>query len=199
MTSSDRFLKRLFDLIISLAGLLVLWPIILVAIIVATFSTKAFGLFSQKRMGRFGKPFTIYKIRTMRIVHNNKTHITAANDARITPIGGFLRKTKIDELPQLWNVLAGTMSFVGPRPDMPEYAEKLKEQDKVILNLRPGITGPATLEYRDEEIILAKQQDPIAYNDNVIWPHKVAINRDYFENYSFKKDIVYIFRTITST
>ena len=132
----------------------------------------------------------------MRKVPNFNTTVTSSNDIRITKIGAFFRKTKIDELPQLWNVLLGNMSFVGPRPDVPGYADKLKDEDKIVLSVRPGITGPAQLAYKDEEQILAKQEDPKKYNDEVIWPDKVKINRNYVINYSFFKDIYYIWKTI---
>ncbi len=125
---------------------------------------------------------------------NNYT--TTINDPRVTKIGRFLRKTKLDELPQLWNVLIGDMSLVGPRPDVPGYADKLKGEDRIVLTVRPGITGPASLYFKNEETLLAKQNDPKRYNDEVIWPQKVKINRNYILEYSFKKDLMYIFKTI---
>ncbi len=125
------------------------------------------------------------------------SHVTTAHDQRITSLGRFLRRTKIDELPQLWNVLKGEMSFVGPRPDVPGYADNLTGDERKVLDLRPGITGPATLKYRDEEAILAAQTDPVAYNDAVIWPHKVAINRAYQDNWSLRGDLGYIWRTVS--
>ncbi len=194
MTAVQAFIKRTFDVVASAGGLLVLWPIIAVAIILARRDTGASGLFRQQRIGRHGQTFTVYKVRTMRAVAG--TSITAANDARITPLGAKFRRWKIDELPQLWNVLTGDMSFVGPRPDVPGYADRLAGEDRIILNLRPGITGPATLKYRDEEDLLAAAADPVAYNDTVIWPDKVAINRAYFENYRFADDIGYILQTV---
>jgi lipopolysaccharide/colanic/teichoic acid biosynthesis glycosyltransferase len=188
--------KRLFDIFFSLFGLLFLSIIVLFAWIVSSLCTFSNGLFFQKRIGKNGEPFNIIKIKTMRKVPNFNTTVTSSNDIRITKIGAFFRKTKIDELPQLWNVLLGNMSFVGPRPDVPGYADKLKDEDKIVLSVRPGITGPAQLAYKDEEQILAKQEDPKKYNDEVIWPDKVKINRNYVINYSFFKDIYYIWKTI---
>ena len=132
----------------------------------------------------------------MIVMAGNDTTITSSNDVRITKSGAFFRKTKIDELPQLWNVLIGQMSFVGPRPDVPGYADRLQGKDRRVLSVRPGITGPAQLAYRDEEDILADQNDPVKYNDEVIWPDKVKINLDYVKNYSFFKDLYYIWKTI---
>lgn len=194
MTAFQATLKRTFDVLASAGGLLILWPVIVVAIILARRDTGASGLFHQQRIGRHGRPFTVHKIRTMRAVAG--TSITAANDARITPLGAKFRRWKIDELPQLWNVLIGDMSFVGPRPDVPGYADRLVGEDRIILNLRPGITGPATLKYRDEEAMLANAMDPVAFNDTVIWPDKVAINRMYFEHYRFADDLRYILQTV---
>ncbi|WP_095012252.1 sugar transferase [Tsuneonella mangrovi] len=195
MNRRQEAIKRAFDMVGAAAGLAFTWPVIVVAAIAARRDTGASGIFSQQRIGRSGQPFTIRKIRTMRAVAG--THITTAGDARITPLGAFLRRSKIDELPQLWNVLKGEMSFVGPRPDVPGYADRLEGEDRKVLDLRPGITGPATLKYRDEEAILAAQADPVAYNDSVIWPDKVAINRDYQDNWSLAGDISLIWRTVT--
>lgn len=146
------------------------------------------------RVGQNGKLFRIYKIRTMYNVAG--TSVTTSNDARITRSGAILRRYKLDELPQLWNVFIGTMSLVGPRPDAPGFADRLVGVDRRILLLKPGITGPATLKYRNEEEILSKQVDPEAYNRDIIWPDKVAINRDYIDNYSLITDIRIIFRTV---
>ncbi len=195
MTVKQKIAKRAFDIAGSIVGLVLTWPIILVAIIAARIDTGASGIFAQTRIGRYGRPFTIRKIRTMRAVAG--THITAANDVRITSLGAFFRKSKIDELPQLLNVLVGNMSFVGPRPDVPGYADRLSKADRIILEMRPGITGPATLKYRHEQQLLADQDDPVRFNDSVIWPDKVAINRQYYENYRFFDDIRYLWRTVT--
>ena len=152
-------------------------------------------LYTQKRVGKDGKLFTIYKFRTMR-VGTDQSSVSVAGESRITPLGEKLRRYKIDELPELWNVLIGDMSFVGPRPDVPGYADCLTGDDRKILNLRPGITGPASLKYRDEEYLLAKQQNPKEYNDTFIFPDKVRLNKYYLEHYSFLKDLQMIFCTV---
>ena len=190
------FLKRLFDVIVSCFGLVFFWWLVLIAFIIATYATKSNGFFMQKRVGKDGKFFFILKIKTMKKVAGVDATITTSNDVRIIKSGAFFRKTKIDELPQLWNVLIGQMSFVGPRPDVPGYADRLQGIDRKILSIRPGITGPAQLAYRDEEDILAAQNDPVKYNDEVIWPDKVKINLDYVANHSFFKDLYYIWKTI---
>lgn len=188
--------KRLFDFILSFIGLCLTWWLILLAWIIASIDTKSNGFFLQKRVGKDGKLFTVIKIKTMRPLTGVDTTITKDGDPRITKWGRFFRKTKIDELPQLINVLLGQMSFVGPRPDVPGYADKLEDNDRRILSIRPGITGPATLAYRNEEEILAAQDDPQKYNDEVIYPDKVRINLEYIDNWSLKKDIYYIYKTI---
>lgn len=197
MSLADRFIKRSFDLIVSLIGLVLLLPAIIIAWLVAAIETRSNGFFIQQRVGRNSKLFHVYKIKTMKQVEGIDTTITQANDARITKSGVFFRKTKIDELPQLWNVLIGKMSFVGPRPDVSGYADKLEGDDRIILTIRPGITGPASMKYKDEEELLGKKDDPKGYNDNVIWPDKVNINKEYISHWSFKKDIEYIIKTIT--
>ena len=188
--------KRSFDVALSLLGLIFCGWIIVLAWIVASLDTKSNGFFLQKRVGKDGKLFTVIKIKTMLSISSVKTTITKDGDPRITSCGRFFRKTKIDELPQLINVLLGQMSFVGPRPDVPGYADKLQGKERLILSIRPGITGPATLAYRNEEEILAMQQDPVRYNDEVIYPHKVELNLDYIENWSMKKDLYYIYKTV---
>jgi lipopolysaccharide/colanic/teichoic acid biosynthesis glycosyltransferase len=194
MSKKDKFIKRSFDIVLSLIGLFLTWPIILIAWILASFETKSNGMFSQIRIGENAKPFKIYKIKTM--TSSKGTTITTANDNRITKYGKFFRKYKIDELPQLWNVLVGDMSFVGPRPDVPGYADKLEGDDRIVLSIKPGITGPASLKYKHEEEILAKVDNPVEYNDKVIWLDKVKINKEYIKNWSLKKDIEYIKKTI---
>ncbi|MDE6288938.1 MAG: sugar transferase, partial [Muribaculaceae bacterium] len=149
----------------------------------------------QKRVGLNGKLFTMYKFRSMTVGHGGSS-VSVAGESRITPLGAKLRKYKLDELPELWNVLIGDMSFVGPRPDVPGYADQLSGADREVLKLRPGITGPASLKYRDEEELLANQSDPQKYNDEVIFPDKVSINRYYLHHYSFIKDIQMIFCTV---
>ncbi len=194
MSRVDKIIKRVFDFSLAFVGLLITWPIILIAWVVASIDTKSNGFFLQKRVGENGKLFTIIKIKTMQ--NNKGSTITTANDSRITKSGKFFRKYKIDELPQLINVLKGDMSFVGPRPDVPGYADKLKGEDRIILSVKPGITGPATLKYKNEEEILARVNDPIKYNNEVIWPDKVKINKEYIKNWTLKKDIEYIIKTI---
>ena len=152
-------------------------------------------IFKQKRVGRNGKLFMMYKSRSMTVGHGGSS-VSVAGESRITPLGAKLRKYKLDELPELWNVLIGDMSFVGPRPDVPGYADQLKGEDRDVLKLRPGITGPASLKYRDEEELLARQSDPQKYNDEVIFPDKVRINLYYLYHYSFLKDIQMIFATV---
>lgn len=189
-------LKYIFDRIMALIGLLVLWPILLVvAILISIKMPGGPVLFKQKRVGLHGKLFTIYKFRTMAINHGGST-ISVAGENRITNLGRVLRRYKLDELPELWNVLIGDMSFVGPRPDVPGYADVLDGADRDVLKLRPGITGPATLKYANEEEILARVADPQRYNDNVIFPDKVRINLDYYHNHTFIGDIRLIFATI---
>ena len=171
------------------------WVIIL-AYIAASIDTRESGFITQTRVGKHGKPFTVIKIRTMRYIPSIDTTVTTTHDPRITPLGRFFRKTKIDELPQLINVFLGHMSFVGPRPDVAGFADKLSGDDRIILSVRPGITCPATLKYKNEEEILAAQGDPEKYNREVIFPDKVRLNCEYVENYSVIKDMKYIFQTI---
>lgn len=189
-------MKRIFDIFASFVGLLCLWPIfIVIAILIYIKMPGGPVLFCQQRVGRNGMLFTMHKFRTMTINHNGSS-ISVAGEARITPLGAFLRHYKLDELPELWDVLIGKMSFVGPRPDVPGYADQLQEEDKIVLTLRPGITGPASLKYRNEEEILAKVENPQVYNDTIIYPDKVRINRYYAEHYSFYIDIKIIMATI---
>ena len=186
-------LKKIFDYILALILLILLVGLIICMILISTFDTKEFGLFTQNRVGKNGEFFKIYKIRTMKGVQKNTITTT---EHRITKIGQFLRDYKLDELPQLINILKGEMSFVGPRPDVKGYADVLTGDDRVILTVKPGITGPAQLKYRNEEEILSNVENPIWYNDNVIWPDKVEINKNYVKNWSFIKDIQYIIQTI---
>lgn len=190
------FLKYVFDRVMALVGLLVLSPVLLiVAILIRVKMPGGPVIFKQKRVGRNGKLFTMYKFRSMTVNHGGSS-VSVAGESRITPLGAKLRHYKLDELPELWNVLIGDMSFVGPRPDVPGYADQLKGKDREVLKLRPGITGPASLKYRDEEDLLAKQEDPQRYNDEVIFPDKVRINQYYLNHYSFVKDIQMIFCTV---
>ena len=196
LTQSQSFKKRLFDICFAVCGLALTWWLILVAWLLASIDTWSNGLFFQKRVGRDGSLFRVVKIKTMRPVFGLKTTVTRRGDPRITPLGVVLRSTKIDELPQLLNVLVGDMSFVGPRPDVPGFADMLNGESRAILSLRPGITGPATLKYRNEEEILSDQVDPEAYNRQVIWPDKVRINLEYIHSWSLRRDIRYMLDTV---
>ena len=189
-------IKRSFDLFFAILGLLLLWWVILLAAFISRLDTGLNGFFIQQRVGRLGILFNVIKIRTMKPVDNFQTTVTRDNDVRITTAGRFFRKTKIDELPQLINVLLGDMSFVGPRPDVPGFADQLVGDERNVLSLRPGITGPATLQYRNEEKLLASVDNPEQYNRDVIFPDKVKINLEYIKNYSLSNDIKYISSTI---
>lgn len=209
------FIKYIFDRVTSFVGLLCLWPVLLVvAILVKVKMPGGPAFFVQKRVGKGGKLFNCHKFRTMTVKHNGST-VSVAGDSRITPLGATLRHYKLDELPGLWDVLIGNMSFVGPRPDVPGYADKLTGADRDVLKLRPGITGPATLKYRLEDEYLANarklvselnvdldlnsmsdQEVAVWYNDNVIYPDKVRLNCYYYRHYSFIKDIQMILCTV---
>ena len=196
MTDYQKFIKRLFDISMSLIGLLSIGWFIVVVFLVASIDTKNNGFFLQKRVGKNNIFFKILKIRTMKSKEDLKTTVSILGDSRITVSGAFFRKWKIDELPQLVNILLGQMSFVGPRPDVPGYADRLKGEDRIVLSIRPGITGPAQLAFKNEAETLANQDDAVKYNDEVIWPAKVRINRKYIEDYSLFKDFYYIWKTI---
>jgi lipopolysaccharide/colanic/teichoic acid biosynthesis glycosyltransferase len=188
--------KFLFDRFFAFAGLVALSPVFLVVALLIRFRMPDGPvLFRQVRIGKDGKPFRLVKFRTMAGDPTGET-VTVAGDARITPLGARLRRYKLDELPELWNVLMGDMSFVGPRPDVPGYADALTGDDREILRLRPGITGPATLKYRNEEELLATVDDPKHYNDEVIFPDKVRINRYYLHHPSFRMDLKMILATV---
>ena len=203
-------LKWIFDRVVALIALLVLWPLFLiVAILVKIKMPDGPAFFVQKRVGKDGKLFNCHKFRTMMVDHHGST-VSVAGDSRITPFGAKLRHLKIDELPGLWDVFVGNMSFVGPRPDVPGYADKLVGDDRDVLKLRPGITGPATLKYRLEDEMISEyvaqkhkegdtrlmQEIAVEYNDKVIYPDKVRINCYYYRHYSFLKDIQMIFCTV---
>ena len=210
-------LKFVFDRVVALIGLLFLWPVlVIVAILVKVKMPGGPAFFVQKRVGKDGKLFNCHKFRTMTVKHNGST-VSVAGDSRITPLGAKLRHWKLDELPGLWDVLIGNMSFVGPRPDVPGYADKLVGDDRDVLKLRPGITGPATLKYRLEDEMLADvrrlmsegrclpqeqidkmsdQELAVWYNDHVIYPNKVRLNCYYYRHYSFIKDIQMILCTV---
>ena len=215
-------LKWIFDRVVAFIGLCFLWPVLLVvAIMIKVKMPGGPAIFTQKRVGKGGNLFTCHKFRTMIPVKNNEgsnakkgdknwSSVSVAGDNRITPFGATLRHYKLDELPGLWDVLIGNMSFVGPRPDVPGYADKLEGDDRDVLKLRPGITGPATLKYRlEDEMISAyvserqaagdtrdAQEIAVEYNDTVIYPDKVRLNKYYYEHYSFVKDIEMIFATV---
>ncbi|WP_107038131.1 sugar transferase [Brumimicrobium mesophilum] len=188
--------KRIVDFLLALFGLSLLWPVLLlVAILIKIKMPGGPAFFKQKRVGQDGKLFTMIKFRSMSVSHSGSS-ISVKGESRITPLGEKLRAYKIDELPGLWNVLIGDMSFVGPRPDVPGYADLLKGRDRDILKLKPGITGPASLKYKNEEELLAAQEDPIHYNDNVIYPDKIRINLLYLERQNLKLDLQLIIQTV---
>ena len=204
------FLKRLFDIVASLFGLLLIWWVYpIVAILIKIKMPNGPAFFCQKRVGKDGKLFTCHKFRSITVKHGGSS-VSVTGDSRITPFGAVLRHYKIDELPELWDVLIGTMSFVGPRPDVPGYADQLKGDNRIVLKLRPGITGPATLKYRLEDEMISEyvakqkaagdarpdQEIAVEYNDTVIYPDKVRLNKYYYEHYSFMKDIQMIFATV---
>ena len=195
LSHKQQIIKRVFDLIFSLFGLVIFMIPILILIFIATFSTRQFGLFSQKRVGKHAKIFKIFKIRTMKYLED-ENFITLKDDPRLTNVGKIFRKYHLDELPQLFNVLIGDMSFVGPRPDVAGYADLLQGDDRILLSVRPGITGPATIKFKNEDILLAKQIDPKKYNDMVIWQEKVKLNKAYVKNWSLLGDLNFIFQTI---
>lgn len=180
-------LKRTFDLSVSFISMVVLTPLFVVLLALAALETGSSGLFVQIRIGRYGKPFQIYKLRTMHV-----------SSGKIGPVSLFFRRTKLDELPQLFNVLIGDMSFVGPRPDLPGYYDKLEGDNRKLLELRPGITSQASIAFRKEEELLSGQSDPQRYNDEVIFPKKIAMNMEYYHNRSFLVDLKLILKTIFS-
>ncbi len=192
----DRAIKRTLDIVLAGTGLSLTWWLILIAWLLASVDTGKNGLFLQTRVGRFGKRFRVIKIRTMRDDPDITTNVTTSRDVRMTRIGRFFRRTKIDELPQLVNVLIGDMSIVGPRPDVPGFADTLEGEDRIVLSVRPGITGPATLKYHNEEELLASSNDPEEHNRTVVFPDKVRINRAYVENYSIVNDMKLIMLTL---
>ena len=197
MTDLQKRYKRIFDIILASILLMIIWWLIIILIILASIDTKSFGLFFQRRIGQYGKEFYIFKIKTMINAFDEKpNYITTVKNKRITYFGSILRKFKLDEIPQIFNILFGDMSFVGPRPDVRGFANSLTEDNRIILDVRPGVTGPASLYYRDEEFILSLKEKPEEYNKKVIWPNKVKINKEYIYNWTLMKDIKYIFLTI---
>lgn len=178
-------MKRLFDLFFSVLLIIVWSPILMISYFIASLDTQSNGIFLQKRVGQYGKLFTIYKLKTI----HPKTE-------KISPAGKFFRKSKIDELPQLFNVLFGTMSLVGPRPDIPGYYDTLQGENRKILELKPGITSEASIKYANEEVVLEQQPNPLQYNDEVIFPDKVKMNLEYYYKQSFWLDLKILFKTI---
>ncbi|WP_296384763.1 sugar transferase [Winogradskyella sp.] len=191
ITKTQLKIKRIFDVILSLILLPILIIPILLLIVVSTIDTNRYGVFSQLRVGQHGNLFKIYKIRTLK----DGIHKLGHQEKSATPIGKYLRRTKLNELPQLYNVLIGDMSFVGPRPDLQGFADELKGEDRIILKVKPGITGAATLKYKNEEDVLERQKDPEHYNRTIIWVDKVKINKKYVENYSFSLDLTLILKS----
>ena len=179
------FFKRIFDIIFSVIGLTSLALLIIILILVSSVDTKSFGIFYQKRIGQFGKVFQIFKIKTI-----------SERSRKASSYGLFLRKSKLDELPQLFNILIGDMSFVGPRPDISGYYDMLQGEQRKILQLKPGLTSEASIKYSDEESILNLQENPLEYNDNVIFPDKVKMNLDYFYKQSLLVDLKIILKTV---
>ncbi len=180
----------------ALFGLVLLLPLLLcVAVLIRIKMPGGPVIFKQKRVGQHGRLFTMYKFRSMTVCHSGSS-VSVKGESRITPLGAVLRKYKLDELPELWNVIIGDMSLVGPRPDVPGYADKLEGEDRRILLLKPGITGPASLKYRNEEELLVEQADPQKYNDEVLFPDKVRINIEYLDNWSFGYDLKIILCTV---
>lgn len=197
LSINQKIVKRSFDIILATVLLLFIWWFIFLLTMISYFDTNKSGIVIQERIGYKGLSFKIYKVRTMiTSVSEKESTITTRKDKRVTKIGGFLRRYKLDELPQIINVIIGNMSFVGPRPDVEGYADKLIGDDRIILTVKPGITGPASIFFKNEEDLLENQPDPKNYNDTVIWPKKIEINKAYIKNYSLVNDIKYIFKTV---
>jgi lipopolysaccharide/colanic/teichoic acid biosynthesis glycosyltransferase len=196
LSARQATVKRAFDVVVAGVGLVVASPVIAVAWLLSTLDTRQNGLFRQARVGRNGEIFEVLKIRTMR--GRGGSTVTVAGDARTTWLGAVLRKLKIDELPQLANVVRGEMSLVGPRPDVPGFADQLVGADRIVLTVRPGITGPAAVAYRHEEKLLALADDAEAFNRDVLWPAKVRLNREYVEQWSLRADVRWLFATVRS-
>ena len=192
-------MKRVFDFLVSLVGLFLLIPLLVSLSLLIKFTSKGTIFFIQERVGENGVFFKMIKFRSMHMIQDTDSTISVKGDMRVTKVGSFLRRYKLDELPELWNVLVGDMSLVGPRPDVPGYADFLRGEDRNILKLKPGITGPASLKYANEEEILARQENPKEYNDVIIYPDKVRINLDYYYQSNLWIDIKIIFATIFRT
>jgi len=195
LSKSQKLFKRSFDILCAFTGLIICFIPLFLLLILASLDTKKFGLFRQKRIGYKGKEFHVFKIRTIKGIDTEEVYISQ-HSKDILKFGRFLRKYHIDEWPQLVNILIGAMSFVGPRPDLIGYADNLQLKDQLFLQMKPGITSPASLKYRNEDLILAKQENPKIYYKNIIWPDKVKMNNDYVKNWSFLGDIKLILLTI---
>jgi lipopolysaccharide/colanic/teichoic acid biosynthesis glycosyltransferase len=195
LTRNQRILKRFFDISISIVLLFfAIIPLVLL-LILATIDLNRTGFFTQERIGQLGKPFALYKIRSL--IGSNHEDI-ASIVKNETKFGRWLRSNKLDELPQIFNVLTGNMSLIGPRPDVAGYADRLEGDDRIILSVKPGITGPATIKYRNEDQLLLQQEDSKSFNDEVIWPDKIIINKNYIKNWSLRKDIGYLFASLVN-
>ena len=192
-------MKRVFDFSLAFFGLLFFSPFLLFFAVLIKLTSKGPVFFIQKRVGRGGIIFKMIKFRSMSVAQDSSSTVSVKGDVRITKLGVVLRKYKVDELPELLNILIGDMSLVGPRPDVPGYADQLVGEHRKILSLRPGITGVASLKYANEEAMLAEQEDPVKYNNNVIYPDKVRLNLDYYYNNNLWVDIKIIFATIFRT
>jgi lipopolysaccharide/colanic/teichoic acid biosynthesis glycosyltransferase len=192
ISKEQLFVKRIFDVVLAIAVLPIVLVPMFIFILLASIDTKTFGVFQQERIGQYGKTFMMYKVRTLRI----EKHVLGRLDESASAFGRWLRRHKLDELPQLFNVVLGQMSFVGPRPDIKGYADLLEGKSRIILKVKPGITGPATLKYKYEEQLLAQQPDPEWYNDHVIWPDKVRINSSYIKDWGFWKDVEWLIKSV---
>lgn len=193
LTKTQRIYKRVFDFTITVLIIPILIIPLILLVILATLDTGQFGLFAQTRIGENGRPFKLLKVRTLK--GSQHESVEAIMNSK-TQLGGWMRRSKLDELPQVFNILVGQMSWVGPRPDIPGYADRLEGEDRIMLTVKPGLTGPATLKYKHEEALLMKQDDPDLYNDTVLWPDKVRINMEYVRSWSLRKDIGFIWASI---
>ena len=191
--NNEKVSKRIFDIIIVSIGIVIVTIPIFILVMLASFSTRSFGIFIQKRIGQFQKPFYIFKIRSMKINQDDNT-FTASDDERITKFGQSLRRFKLDELPQLFNVLLGSMSIVGPRPDVSAMSLLLTDEQKIIFQMKPGLISNATIKFIDEEKLLATKSNPAQFYLTKIWPKKVNLNVEYVQNWSFKNDLKIIFQ-----
>ncbi len=196
LTPANAAIKRGFDILVALILLVTFGWLIVILAILARLDTGLSGIFRQTRVGLFGEPFTLFKLRSMRPVEGIETTVTTRDDPRITKLGKFLRRSKADELPQLMNVLIGNMSFVGPRPDVASMYQDLDAASLRVLTVRPGITGPASLRFKNEEELLAAADEPEIYNKDVLIPEKIRLNLEYIDHYSIFRDIILMIRTV---